>query len=157
MFEQAESSSSSVLNQDSTLAQLADVLVQGASLFEELRLEEAFVSSFFSKKKNTQRWDTLPFIAVWVSCCLAYIGGVTADEVTDEVIDSVTDLSGSPNFAPLDKQQTIAQWEYFGRVVPSLLTELGVPFSEVKAKQLELFRGDTLKPIQHPFQPPKSS
>jgi hypothetical protein len=82
------------------------------------------------------------------------MGGITVDNVAEEEIH---ELTASRDFAPLEKQQRIGQWEYFGRVIPALVKALGASIPKVTERQKELFGVNALRPLKGPFKPPKTA
>ena len=112
------------MSADANLKELAQVMVGGAQLLNELRgEEEAFAPKFASKNADGARWEDLPVVAAWTACTLAFIAGVSSKDAP-AVADAVKKASESR--PPLDKQQSRSQWGYIARTVLELLEAMGV-------------------------------
>lgn len=137
------------------LGVLGRTMIGGAEILAALKKFDGIKRSFRSSKNDSnERWDSLPFMAAWLGCCMAYMGGVTAGNVTPVQAMAVMELTANPAYGPLEKQQTIAQWEYFGNVVPAFLKALGADLAEVEAAQTKAFGRSYLLPLSEPQQHP---
>ncbi len=117
------------MHDEANLRTLANAMISGAALLDELAGEEdAYSPRFVSKKKDGVRWEDLPMVAAWTSCTLATLVGRTSDDA-ERIGDAV--LKATAQRPPLEKQQSRTQWGYLARTTFELLEAMGIDLDKL--------------------------
>ena len=123
MLEAVSADSKHPMRDETNLRTLANAMIGGAALLDELAGEEdAYSPRFVSKKKDGVRWEDLPMVAAWTSCTLATLVGRTPGDA-EGIGDAVR--KATEQRAPLEKQQSRTQWGYLARTTFELLEAMG--------------------------------